>query len=114
MPEAVFADPRLVNVAMKPGVSTGRWLVAADIVVGMSGPWEDRMSVVRDVSTSPEELEIETVPGVGVLEVESISEGADGRNVLGSDVTWLVVIEVAMLDAEIVTMLADDVVGVGG
>lgn len=99
---------------MKPGVSTGRWLVAADTVVGMSGPWEDRMSVVRDVSTSAEELEIETVPGVSILEVESISEEADGRNVLGGDVTWLVVIEVAMLDAEIVTMLADDVVGVGG
>lgn len=114
MPEAVFADPRLVIVVMKPGVSTGRWLVAADTVVGMSGPWEDRMSVVRDVSTSPEELEIETVPGVSILEVESISEEADGRNVLGGDVTWLVVIEVAMLDAEIVTMLADDVIGVGG
>lgn len=114
MPEAVFADPRLVIVVMKPGVSTGRWLVAADTVVGMSGPWEDRMSVVRDVSTSAEELEIETVPGVSILEVESISEEADGRNVLGGDVTWLVVIEVAMLDAEIVTMLADDVVGVGG
>lgn len=99
---------------MKPGVSTGRWLVAADTVVGMSGPWEDRMSVVRDVSTSAEELEIETVPGVSILEVESISEEADGRNVLGGDVTWLVVIEVAMLDAEIVTMLADDVIGVGG
>lgn len=99
---------------MKPVVSTGRWLVAADTVVGMSGPWEDHMSVVREVSTSPEELEIETVPGVGVLEVESISEEADGRNVLGGDVTRLVVIEVAMSDVEIVTMLADDVVGVGG
>lgn len=72
------------------------------------------MSVVLEVSTSPEELEIEVVPGVSVLEVESISEEADGRNVLGGDVTWLVVIEVAMLDAEIVTVLADDVVGVGG
>lgn len=72
------------------------------------------MSVVREVSTSPEELEIEVVPGVSVLEVESISEEADGRNVLGGDVTWLVVIEVAMLDEEILTMLADDVVGVGG
>lgn len=101
-------------VATKPVVSTGRWLVAADTVVGMSGPWEDRMSVVLEVSTSPEELEIEVVPGVSVLEVESISEEADGRNVLGGDVTWLVVIEVAMLDAEIVTVLADDVVGVGG
>lgn len=72
------------------------------------------MSVVLEVSTSAEELEIEVVPGVGVLEVESISEEADGRNVLGGDVTWLVVIEVAMLDAEIVTVLADDVIGVGG
>lgn len=72
------------------------------------------MSVALEVSTSPEELEIEVVPGVGVLEVESISEEADGRNVLGGDVTWLVVIEVAMLDAEIVTVLADDVIGVGG
>lgn len=88
-------------------------VIEPSCVGGMSGPWEDRMSVVWDVSASPEELEIETVPGVGVLEVESISEEADGRNVLGGDVTWLVVIEVAMLDVEIVTMLADDAVGVG-
>lgn len=112
MLEAVSADLRLVIVAMRPVVSAGRWLVAADTVVGMAGPWEDAMSVVRDVPTRPEGLEIEIVPGGGVLEVESVSEEAEGRNVFGGDVTRLGVIDVAMLDVEIVTMLTDDVVGV--
>lgn len=96
---------------MKPGVSAGRWLVAADTVVVM-WPWEDGMSVVWDVPSRPEGLGIETVPGVGVLKVESVSEEAEGRNVLAGDVTRLVVIGVAMLDAEIVSTLADDAAGV--
>lgn len=99
---------------MKPGGSAGRWLVAADTVVVTPGPWGDGMSVGWDVPSRPEGLGVETVPGVGVLKVESVSEEAEGRNrnVLAGDVTRLVVIGVAMLDAEIVTTLADDVAGV--
>lgn len=101
---------RLVIVAMKPGVCVGRWLVAADLVVGIPGPWEDGKSVVWDVPMRPEGLEIEMVLGVGVL--KSVSEEAEDRNSLGGDVTGPVVIEVAMLDADVITVLADDVVGV--
>lgn len=97
---------------MKPGVSAGRWLVAGDTVVAMPGSWEDGMSVGWDVPSRPEGLGIETVPGVGVLKGESVLEEAEGRNILGGDVTRLVVIGVAMLDAEIVTTLADDAAGV--
>lgn len=103
---------RLVTVALKPGVSVGRWLVAADLVVGMPGPWEDGMFVVWDVPTRPEGPEIEMVPGVGVLKVESTSEEGEDKNLFGGVVTWLVVIKVAMLDADTITVLADDVVGV--
>lgn len=112
MLEAVCVDPKLDIVAVKPSVSASRWLVAIDVVVGTPGPWEDCMSVAWDVPTRPEGLEIEIVPGVGVLKVESISEETEGRNVPGGDVTWLVVIKVAMLGVEIVTALTDDVVGV--
>lgn len=87
MLEAVCADPKLDMVAMKPGVSAGRWLVAVDVVVGTPGSWEDGMSVAWDVPTRPEGLEIEIVPGVSVLKVESVSEETEGRNVPGGDVT---------------------------
>lgn len=112
MLEAVFADPKLNIVVMKPGVSAGRWLAAVEAVVGTPGSWENGMSVALDVPTRPEGLEIEIVPGVGDLKGESISEEAEGRNVSGGDVTRLVVIKVAMLGVEIFTTLADDVVGV--
>ena len=56
---------------MKPGVSVSRWLVAADTVVGMPGPWEDGMSVVWDVPSRPEGLGTEIVSGVCVLKAES-------------------------------------------
>lgn len=67
------------------------------------------MSVVWDVPTRAEGLETEIVPGVGVLEVKSISEEAEGRNLLGGDVPPPVVVEVAMLDAGIIAVLVDDV-----
>lgn len=70
------------------------------------------MFVVWDVPTRPEGLEIEMVPGVGVLKVESTSEEAEDKNLFGGVVTWPVVIKVAMLDADAITVLADDVVGV--
>lgn len=93
--EAAFADLRLVIIGMKPVVPTGTWLVAAGIVVGVSGPSADAVCVVWDVITRPVGVESKTIPGVVVLKVESISEGLEGT-------------KVARL--EIVTLPVDDVV----
>lgn len=75
--EAAFADLRLVIIGVKPVVPTGAWLVAPDIVVGVSGPSADAVCVVWDVITRPVGVEIEIIPDVDVLKVESVSEGLE-------------------------------------
>lgn len=97
--EAAFADLRLVIIGVKPVVPTGTWLVAADIVVGVSGPSADAVCVVWDVITRPVRVESETIPGVDVLKVESISEGLEGTKVARLEIV-----------IEIVTLPVDDVV----
>lgn len=101
--EAAFADLRLVIIGMKPVVPTGAWLVAADIVMGVSGASADVVCVVWDVITRPVGVEIETIPGVDVLKVESISEGLEGMEVARSEIV-----------IEIITLLVDDVVDTVG
>lgn len=75
--EAAFADLRLVIIGVKPVVPTGAWLVAPDIVVGVSGPSADAVCVVWDVITRPVGVEIEIITDVDVLKVESVSEGLE-------------------------------------
>lgn len=97
--EAAFADLRLLIIGVKPVVPTGARLVAADIVVGVSGPSADAVCVVWHVIIRPVGVEIGTIPGGDVLKVESIAEGLEGTKVARLEIV-----------IEIVTLPVDDVV----
>lgn len=110
--EAVFAGLRLVVMGRRPVVPAGMWLGAAGVVVEMSGPCVDGVCVLWEVIPRPGGVDIEIIPGAGVLEVESISEGLEGRTVLGSDVRILEVIEEAIMsDGKTVPLPVGDMVG---
>lgn len=110
--EGVFAGLRLVVIGRRPVVPAGMWLGAAGVVVEMSGPCADGVCVLWEVIPRPGGVDIEIIPGAGVLEVESISEGLEGRSVLGSDVRILEVTEEAIMSGgKTVPLLVGDMVG---
>lgn len=110
--EGVFAGLRLVVTGRRPVVPAGMWLGAAGVVVEMSGPCADGVCALWEVISRPGGVDIEIIPGAGVLEVESISEGLEGRTVLGSDVRILEVTEEAIMsDGKTVPLPVGDMVG---